>query len=192
MYWSSFVRPINELAASIKKRQERTMINYQLFPKSQQISSDLLAVVNVFHTADNLISSKTQELSSNEVLAVVADGLEKIGFTIEKSKRKDDKIKIPVLFGRNGNLEKSFDADGVNLATKTVIEVEAGRGVTNYQFLKDLFQACMMQDIDVLIIAVRNNYKGNSDFETVATFFDTLYVSGRLTLPLKRILIIGY
>ena len=123
---------------------------------------------------------------------MVAEGLEKIGFTIEKSKRKDDKIKIPVLFGRNGNLEKSFDADGVNLTTKTVIEVEAGRGVTNYQFLKDLFQACMMQEIDVLIIAIRNNYKGNSDFETVLTFFDTLYVSGRLTLPLKRILIIGY
>lgn len=168
------------------------MINYQLFPKSQQISSDLLAVVNVFQTNEEVISSKTQELSSNEVLAVVADGLEKIGFTIEKSKRKDDKIKIPVLFGRNGNLEKSFDADGVNLTTKTVIEVEAGRGVTNYQFLKDLFQACMMQEIDVLIIAIRNNYKGNSDFETVVTFFDTLYVSGRLTLPLKRILIIGY
>ena len=168
------------------------MINYQLFPKSQQISSDLLAVVNVFQTNEDVISSKTQELQSNEVLAVVAEGLEKIGFTIEKSKRKDDKIKIPVLFGRNGNLEKSFDADGVNLTTKTVIEVEAGRGVTNYQFLKDLFQACMMQEIDVLIIAVRNNYKGNSDFETVLTFFDTLYVSGRLTLPLKRILIIGY
>jgi hypothetical protein len=168
------------------------MINYQLFPKSQQISSDLLAVVNVFQTSEDVISSKTQELSSNEVLAVVADGLEKIGFTIEKSKRKDDKIKIPVLFGRNGNLEKSFDADGVNLTTKTVIEVEAGRGVTNYQFLKDLFQACMMQEIDVLIIAIRNNYKGNSDFETVVTFFDTLYVSVRLTLPLKRILIIGY
>ena len=168
------------------------MINYQLFPKSQQISSDLLAVVNVFQTNEDVISSKTQELSSNEVLAVVAEGIEKIGFTIEKSKRKDDKIKIPVLFGRNGNLEKSFDADGVNLTTKTVIEVEAGRGVTNYQFLKDLFQACMMQEIDVLIIAIRNNYKGNSDFETVLTFFDTLYVSGRLTLPLKRILIIGY
>ena len=168
------------------------MINYQLFPKSQQISSDLLAVVNVFQTNENLISSKTQELSSNEVLALLTDGLEKIGFAVEKGKKKDDKIKIPVLFGRNGNLEKSFDADGVNLATKTVIEVEAGRGVTNYQFLKDLFQACMMQEIDVLIVAIRNNYKGNADFETVVPFFETLYVSGRLTLPLKRILIIGY
>ena len=57
------------------------MINYQLFPKSQQISSDLLAVVNVFQTSEDVISSKTQELSSNEVLAVVADGLETVSYT---------------------------------------------------------------------------------------------------------------
>lgn len=168
------------------------MINYQLFPKSHQISRDLLEVIEAFKNCEDKISSQTKELSSNEVLAVLADGLEEIGFKIEKSKRKEDKIKIPVLFGRNGNLEKSFDADGVNTSTKTVIEVEAGRGVTNYQFLKDLFQACMMQDIEVLVIAIRNNYKGNSDFETVVTFFDTLYVSGRLSLPLKCILIVGY
>lgn len=168
------------------------MINYQLFPKSQLISNDLVAVVNVFKKNELSISSNTEELNSNEVLSVLSDDLEKIGFKVERSKKQSDKIKIPVLFGRNGILEKSFDADGVNINTKTVLEVEAGRGVTNYQFLKDLFQACMMQDIDTLIIAIRNKYKGKSDFDTVLTFFDTLYVSGRLSLPLKRILVIGY
>ncbi len=93
---------------------------------------------------------------------------------------------------RNGSLEKSFDADVVNLNTKTVIEVEAGRGVSNYQFLKDLFQSCMMQEIEILIIAVRNIYNGNSDFETVFKFFETMYASNRLSLPLKQIFIIGY
>lgn len=29
----------------------------------------------------------------------------------------------------------------------------------NNQFLKDLFQACMMQDVDYLVIAVRNEYR---------------------------------
>ena len=99
---------------------------------------------------------------------------------------------MPVLFGPNGRLEKYFDADGYNEQTKTVIEVEAGRAVTNYQFLKDLFQACMMYEVDFLIIAVRIDYKGNPDFQKVITFFDTLYSSGRLVLPLKGILIIGY
>lgn len=75
---------------------------------------------------------------------------------------------------------------------KIVIEVEAGRAVTNYQFLKDLFQACVMSDVDYLVIAVRNIYRKNQDFEKVISFFNTLYASGRLILPLKGILIIGY
>lgn len=168
------------------------MINYQLFPKSLQISSDLLSVVDIFKLNEIKISSKTNKLHSNEVLAIVCNDLQNIGFKIESGKKSADKINIPVLFGRNGALEKSFDADGVNLTTRTVIEVEAGRAVTNYQFLKDLFQACMMQEIDTLIIVVRNVYNNNRDFETVVTFLDTLFVSGRLTLPLKKILVIGY
>jgi hypothetical protein len=70
--------------------------------------------------------------------------------------------------------------------------VEAGRGVTNYQFLKDLFQACMMHEVSYLAIAVRNKYRNSHDYEKVQTFFETLYASQRLTLPLKGRLIIGY
>ncbi len=110
-----------------------------------------------------------------------------------KSKKKLDKIKIPVLFGLNGKLEKSFDADAFDMDNKTVIEIEAGRGVMNYQFLKDLFQACMMLDTNYLAIAVRKIYLNtNHDFKTVVAFFDTLYASQRIKLPLKGILIIGY
>lgn len=89
-------------------------------------------------------------------------------------------------------MEQSFDADGYHKEKKIVIEVEAGRAVTNYQFLKDLFQACVMSDVDYLVIAVRNIYRKNQDFEKVISFFNTLYASGRLILPLKGILIIGY
>ena len=50
----------------------------------------------------------------------------------------------------------------------------------------------MMYNIDYLAIAVRNRYRSNNDFEKVETFFDTLYVSGRLRLPLAGVLVIGY
>lgn len=43
--------------------------------------------------------------------------------------------------------------------TKTVVEVEAGRALTNYQFLKDLFEACMMNKAEFLVVAVRNSYR---------------------------------
>lgn len=46
----------------------------------------------------------------------------------------------------NGKLDKSFEADALHKELGFVLEVEAGRGVTNNQFLKDLFQACMMSN----------------------------------------------
>ena len=73
-----------------------------------------------------------------------------------------------------------------------MLEVEAGRAVVNNQFLKDLFQACMMHDVSHLAIAVRNVYRSSNDFERLMKFFDTLYASNRLQLPLKGILVIGY
>ena len=168
------------------------MINWQFFPKSKVLPDHLSDVLGVFAFYQGLIDSDCNNLNSNEVLETVRIGLENQGYQIEKSKKTVDKIKVPVLFGINGKLEKYFEADGYDKISKTVIEVEAGRAVTNYQFLKDLFQACIMFDIDYLIIAVRNNYRGNPDFQNVNTFLDTLYVSDRLKLPLKGVLIIGY
>jgi len=92
----------------------------------------------------------------------------------------------------NGKIEKYFEADAFNKKTQTVVEVEAGRALMNYQFLKDLFQACMMAKVDYLITAVRNKYKSSLDFKKISIFYDTLYTSGRLILPLKGVLIIGY
>jgi hypothetical protein len=169
------------------------MINWQFYPKSKEVPQHLKDVVKSFKNKEAIINSDSNTFSSDEVLSKVRIDLEKIGFTIEKSKKQTDKIKVPVLFGKNGALEKYFDADGYNAHTKTVIEVEAGRGVTNYQFLKDLFQACMMHDVEYLVICIRNIYlEKNKDFDTVISFFDTLYASNRLQLPLKGILVIGY
>lgn len=168
------------------------MINWQFFPKSRIIPNQLRAVVQVFEDNGEVISSESHNYGSNDILEKICRNLETLNFLVEKSKKSIDKIKVPVLFGPNGKLEKYFDADGYNTETKTVIEVEAGRAVTNYQFLKDLFQTCMMFEVDFLIVAVRKSYRGNPDFQNVITFFDTLYASGRLTLPLRGILIIGY
>ena len=138
------------------------------------------------------IKSPDHELASDLVLSILRKSLVASGFEVEKSKKAHDKIKVPVLFGRNGRPEKWFEADAVHPTNHTVLEVEAGRGVTNYQFLKDLFQASMMYNIDYLAIAVRDRYRSSNDFETVETFFETLYVSGRLRLPLAGVLVIGY
>ena len=168
------------------------MIKWQFFPKSKEAPEHLRSVIKVFETNYGKISSQSHKFNSDAALNILAKDLIGIGFEVESGKRKIQKISVPVLFGQNGKTEKSFDADGWNKTTKTVIEVEAGRGVTNYQFLKDLFQACVMHDIDYLIICIRNDYRGSDNFGTVVNFLNTLYASNRLRLPLEGIMVVGY
>lgn len=106
--------------------------------------------------------------------------------------RQNKKINVPVLFGLNNEIDKCFNADALKNDGKIVIEVEAGRATENNQFLKDLFQSCMMFNVEYLVLAVRNEYRGHKDFEIVYTFLETLYISNRIQLPLKGVLLIGY
>ena len=126
------------------------------------------------------------------MLRIVSHDLKLAGYVVEEGKAAEDKIAVPVLFGLNGVTEKSFFADAFHPEDGVVLEVEAGRAVDNNQFLKDLFQACMMQDANHLAICVRNTYRGNNDFDKVFKFLDTMYASQRLVLPLKSVLLLGY
>ena len=153
----------------------------------------VLSAVNVMEANIAVIDSlKQSDLQSNDVLAVLREELVSLGFEIETGKAADQKIKVAVLYGLNGQTTKTFDADGFHREEGVVLEVEAGRAVSNYQFLKDLFQACAMQEAKHLIIAVRNDYRGGKDFEKVLNFMETLYASSRLVLPLESVTIVGY
>lgn len=168
------------------------MLKYQLFPRSFGITLEVKAVVNCFEEHYNEIKSPENTLNSDEVLKTLRHSLEEINFKVEISKSHVDKIKIPVLFSLNNKIDKFFDADAVSLDGKIVLEVEAGRAYVNNQFLKDIFQACMMPSVEYLILAVRNDYRGNDDFSKIFAFLETLYINGRLKLPIEGIVLIGY
>lgn len=168
------------------------MLNYQLFPRSNALTTEIQNVINCFAVEYDNIDSTIHNLKSDEVLKIIAPHLIKIGFTVETGKSVAEKIIIPVLFGMNNRVDKSFNADALSGDGKIVIEVEAGRATENNQFLKDLFQACMMFNVEYLVLAVRNDYRGHKDFEIVYTFLETLYISNRIKLPLKGILLVGY
>lgn len=176
------------------------MINYQFFPRSHGVTAQIREIINCFIDVDEH-RDPCVHLKSNEMLALVRPGLEALHFTVETGKAAGEQIYVPVLFGENNQVDKSFAADAWSEDHKIVIEVEAGRAVANNQFLKDIFQACMMYEVEYLVIAVLNEYSINSssgkthttyDYQTVKTFLETLYVSNRLQLPLKGILLIGY
>lgn len=168
------------------------MLRYQLFPRSVGITDQLHQVVHCFTGVYDHISSPDHTLNSDGVLAQLRPLLEVLDFRVEAGKSRGSKIPVPVLFGLNNHIDKSFDADGLSRDGKVVLEVEAGRAVANYSFLKDIFQACLMHNVEYLVLAVRNNYRGQDNFQAVHTFLETLYISNRLILPLKGILLIGY
>jgi hypothetical protein len=168
------------------------MINWIYFPQSDEPPPLIRKVVHAFEEMQQEFKDRSKDLISDVVLSIVRPRLQKIGFEVEAGKRASEKIRVPVLFGRNGKVERAFEADAWHREAKMVVEVEAGRGYLNNQFLKDLFQACMMHDIEYCGIAIRNLYIKSNDFENVEAFFKTLYASNRLRLPLKGILIIGY
>jgi hypothetical protein len=168
------------------------MITWQYYPKSDATPEHLVEIVEVFKQHSQHIDSSKLTLTSNNVLLILRESLQRANYKVEKGNKLEDKIKVAVLFGRDGRLDKSFHVDAFQEETGTVVEIEAGRAVDNYQFLKDLFEACMMFNAQYLVIAVRKIYGNQADFETVNTYFDTLFTSGRLKLPLKGILLIGY
>ena len=165
---------------------------YQLFPRSSGINNQVEKAINCFENNFHLIDSTKFNYSSNDVLEIVRDDLQMIGFKIEKGKKQDEKIRVPVLFGLNNKIDKYFDADGISEDLSIVLEVEAGRAYRNNQFLKDIFQASMMPSVEYLILTVRNTYAGTDDFISIFAFIETLYINGRLKLPLKGIVLIGY
>jgi hypothetical protein len=153
---------------------------------------EMTAIVNCFEKVHHEIDSEKCNLSSNEVLEKLYKPLTEIGFAVETGKKSGEKIRIPVLFGLDNKIDKEFNADALSDDGKIVVEVEAGRALDNNQFLKDIFQACMMFGVEYLVIAVRKEYRGCKDFDIIFTFLETLYISNRLHLPLKGILLIGY
>lgn len=144
------------------------MINWMHFPKNKPLDEVSAQIVKAFEAVDAIIDSYTHQLKS------------------------DDLVAVPVLYGINGKIEKAFEADGYLPAAGYVIEVEAGRAVVNYQFLKDFFEACTMVGVDKLCIAIRNKYRAFNDFDRVCKFFEAMYASNRLGIPLSGLLIIGY
>ncbi len=172
--------------------------SWQYFPRFAPTPEHLKQTVAAFEKVEEHIATPKHQLSSNEVLEHVADNLEALRYKVEGGKTKAEKIYRPVLYGRDGSVDKAFEVDAWHEETGTIIEVEAGRAVINHQFLKDFFEACVIQDAQYLVIAVCKAYQPPSfknpvnDFEVVTTFMDTLYSSGRLEVPLKGILVIGY
>jgi hypothetical protein len=98
------------------------MIQWMYFPHATPIPEIGLKLVEVFKSKATSIASASNALASNEVLAVVSELLALEGFAVELGKKKAEKLPVPVLFGLNGRVMKSFDADAHHKTEGFVLE----------------------------------------------------------------------
>jgi len=100
------------------------VINWMYFPKNKAIEDHLSMIISAFEEKQDEIDSTThagtENLVSDRVLEIVSSGLEAIGYAVEKSKKAEDKIRVPVLFGLNGQVSLAFEVDAFSDVTHTV------------------------------------------------------------------------
>jgi hypothetical protein len=76
------------------------------------------------------------------------------------------------------------------------MEVESGRGWQGNAVYRDLIRASIMQEVDYLLLGVRQQYKyanvSQNDFEKTREQVEAIYASGRLNLPFKGLLVFGW
>ena len=173
-------------------------MNYSYFPSEKEIPAMLQGVIKSFQNHEKEVNSFSNDatnekrLTSDDVLRIIEPDLEREGFVVEKSKRSKDKIRMPVHVGEEDKARLTFEVDAWNEETKVVTEVEAGRALDNHQFLKDVFEAAMMTNVNYLVIAVRECYRGRNDYLKIYEWLDPFYSTQRIKLELKGMLLIGY
>ncbi|MBO5853906.1 MAG: hypothetical protein J6Q61_04135 [Bacteroidales bacterium] len=146
-------------------------IRYQFFSKDKDVTQELMDIIKIFVKHSDEFNSYNKELCSNEVLSCISNDLKQLGYKIKET--------------RNG-------PDAINKQHKIIVEVEAGRALTNNQFLRNLIETCLIDNVEYLVLAVRNIYKKQHDYDKIVEFLSRLYASSKLILPLKGVLVLGY
>ena len=172
-------------------------LQWSYFPRFSSPPSWMIETIEAIDSQKSQIESKLHDkLDSDEVLEHVRIPLENLGWEIEKGKTKAQKIERPVLHGDNGIPRVKYEIDGWHNSHKAVMEVESGRAWQGNAVYRDLIRASIMQEVDYLLLGVRQQYKYanviQNDFEKTREQVEAIYASGRLILPFKGLLVFGW
>lgn len=172
-------------------------IRYTSFPRTTPTPQIVRDAVRVFEMHDENIgqASKTKGFGSDAVLSLLANDLVEIGFEVERSKAKEDKIYRPVFFGENGKPSLQYQVDAYHNEYRCGLEVEAGRGIQGGAVYRDLIQAMVMIEVDHLCLAMLNRYEFSksysNDYDKAVDIAEALYGHDRIVMP-YGLTVIGY
>lgn len=179
----------------------KTTVRYISFPRTKPPPPFAAAVIEVFRKLEDQIGTAVLDkgLTSDQVLNIMRSDLVNLGFEVEAGKRVEDKIERPVFFGEGGEPTLKYEIDAWHDEWRCGLEVEAGRALMGNAVYRDLIQALVMVQVDVLMLAVPNEYKYRSggrptisyDFEKTKSVAESLYNHSRIQFPYSLVLI-GY
>jgi hypothetical protein len=174
---------------------------WKYYPSSARPPAWVVAVVGAFSAAQAQVDSTLKlGLNSDAVLSALRPALVTLGFDVESSKKKIDKIRRPVLFGERGAESLAYEVDAFHQLEGIALEIEAGRGVMGNAVYRDIIQTSLLLDARHLVLAVAAQYHYTSggkpvvstDYGVCRNIFDAVYASGRLKLPFDGVLLLGY
>lgn len=178
-----------------------TTIRYTCYPRTEPPPQFVSAIASLFSEHEDEIASTklAKGLTSNEVLAVLRPGLVSIGFEVEAGKHKTEKIHRPVFFGENGIPMLTYEIDAFHPEWRCGLEIEAGRAWMGNAVYRDLIQALVMVQVEVLVLAVANTYRYLSnghasvsrDYDNALSVVETLFSHSRFRFP-YRLVVLGY
>ena len=176
-------------------------IHYHFYPRTEPPPDFVTQIISAFEKHFSEISTVqlNKGLTSDEVLAKIRPDLIEIGFEVESGKTRDQKIERPVFYGEQGQPTLKYEIDAYHSGWRCGLEVEAGRAWMGNAVYRDLVQAMVMVQVDVLALAVPLSYKykssgretSSSDFLNTKNVAEALFGHSRFTLPYK-LLLIGY
>lgn len=178
-----------------------TYPRWQFFPSYVQAPSWVDEFVDVITKhSDEIDSRNVRGLTSDDVLAHIADDLAGLGYLVERGKRSTQKIRRPVLFGEDGIERVSYEIDAFHDAFGIAVEMEAGRGARGNAVYRDLIRTSLIVGAKYLVLGVMIEYRHKSSgnevvvhsFEEAKALIEAIYSSGRLGLPFQGLLLIGY
>jgi hypothetical protein len=170
---------------------------WKFYPSRSPAPTWVVEVVGAFTASRPQLDSRANHgVTSDAALAVLRPALVSMGFEIEASKTKADKIWRPVLFGELGRPLVAYEVDGFHPQHRIVLEVEAGRGAAGNADYRDLIRTSLIVDAEYLILGMMLEYRSGRmtmrSYERTREQIDAIYASDRLQLPFKGILLIGY
>lgn len=176
-------------------------IRFSTFPRTEPPPQPAHELVEVFQAHEAAISTTLlpKGLHSDGVLSVLAEDLVGLGFEVETGKTRSGKINRPVFFGENGVPTLNYQIDAYHPGWRLGLEVEAGRAWMGNAIYRDLIQAAVMVGVDILLLAVPNEYRYSSnakpassrDYDKTVAVAEALYGHSRMAMP-YRLVLIGY